>query len=91
MSQSHGHRPDMEKARRDPVSVFASPEAVRDHPTLSRAEKLELLRRWEYDARELEIAEEEGMGGGEPDILDRIEAALLALSEEDRPHPASGN
>ncbi|MFP4615643.1 MAG: hypothetical protein ACLFRB_07180 [Thiohalorhabdus sp.] len=75
-------RPDLEKARRDPLSVFTTPEEIRDHPVLERAEKVELLRRWEYDARELEIAEGEGMIGGETDCLERVEAALLALREE---------
>ncbi|KPV40257.1 hypothetical protein AN478_09100 [Thiohalorhabdus denitrificans] len=78
-------RPDLEKARRDPLAVFATPEEIRDHPALDRAEKVELLRRWEYDGRGLETAEGEGMLGGETDCLERVEAALLALTEEEPP------
>jgi hypothetical protein len=72
---------DMAQARLDPGSVFGSPEALRDHPDLGLEDKLELLRRWEYDARELSTAEAEGMAGGEVSLLDRIEAVLAELTE----------
>jgi len=72
---------DLERARLDPGSVFASPEDLRDHPRLARAEKIEILRRWAYDASELAVAEEEGMGGGEPSFLARILSALDALTD----------
>ncbi len=70
---------DLAKARLDPGSVFRGPEEVVGSHELAREEKLDLLRRWEYDARELAVAEDEGMGGGEATLLDRIEAALNAL------------
>jgi hypothetical protein len=72
---------DLERARLDPGAVFAGPEALRDHPGLTREQKVELLRRWEYDARELSTAEAEGMVGGEGAILDRIEAVLGEFTE----------
>jgi hypothetical protein len=71
---------DLEKARLDPGSVFADPEALRDHRGLTREQKIELLRRWAYDASELAVAEEEGMAGGEPSQLSRILAVLHALT-----------
>lgn len=71
---------DLARARLDPGAVFAGPEALRDHPDLSRDQKLELLRRWAYDARELSAAEGEGMVGGEGSMLDRVEAALAELA-----------
>jgi len=40
------------------------------------------LRRWEYDARELEVAEDENMAGGPPSQLDRVLAALHRLGVE---------
>jgi len=73
---------DLARARLDPGAVFPSPEALRDRSDLSRQEKLDLLRRWEYDARELSTAEAEGMVGGEASLLDRIEAVLGELREE---------
>lgn len=44
---------DIEKAMLDPVSVFACPDEVFDDQSLTREQKIEILRRWEYDAREL--------------------------------------
>jgi len=92
MAEERSEDPDVARARLDPGAVFATPEEVRDHPRLSLQEKADILRRWEYDARELSVAEEEGMGGGEASLLDRIEAALHALigypEADDRPDSA---
>lgn len=79
MAQERPEAPDMARAKLDPGAVFAGPEEVRDDPRLSSAQKADILRRWEYDARELSVAEEEGMAGGEASLLDRIEAALHAV------------
>ena len=42
----------------DPTMVFKDPTDVIADENLSRDQKIEILRRWEYDARELEVAEE---------------------------------
>lgn len=73
---------DLEKAMLNPTSVFSDPEDVMRAGTLSREEKISVLRRWEYDARELQVADEENMGGGPPDILDRVLAVLRELEAE---------
>lgn len=70
---------DIEKALLDPAGVFARPEDVSADPSLSREEKIRILRRWEYDARELEVAEEENMAGGPPDQLGPVLEALHRL------------
>ncbi len=70
---------DLKRARLDPTAVFPTPEAVVEHPHLTREEKVDILERWRYDACELEVAEEEGMGGGGPSMLDRVLKALAAL------------
>jgi hypothetical protein len=70
---------DLEKARLDPGSVFASPEELCESPELSREQKIEFLQRWAEDALELDVAEEEGMGGGESSMLARILSALDSL------------
>ncbi len=44
---------DLDKALLDPASVFKTPEGVLNSHELSREQKIEILRRWEYDAREL--------------------------------------
>lgn len=71
---------DYKTAKLDPSAVFANPEAVLTHAGLSDDEKIEILRRWEYDASELAVAEEEGMTGGEPAMLGRVLRALESLT-----------
>ncbi len=75
---------DLRRARLDPTAVFRTPEAVVQHPGLTREEKIDILERWKYDACELEVAEEENMGGGPTDspVLDRVLQALAALGAE---------
>lgn len=73
---------DIDKAMLDPVSIFASPDDVLSEQSLAREQKIKILRRWEYDARELEVAEEENMGGGPPGILDEVLHALHRLDAE---------
>ncbi len=70
-----------EKALLDPASTFPSPEQVLSSAELSREQKIEILHRWEYDARELEVAEEENMlsDSDQPGILDEILRCLHAL------------
>ena len=72
---------DLNKAMLDPPGVFPHPEAVLREQTLSRKQKVAILRRWEYDARSLAVAEEENMAGGPPDMLDDILTALNRLDE----------
>jgi hypothetical protein len=73
----------VERAKVDPASVFASPADVVSSP-LDRTVKIDILRRWEYDARELQVADAEGMQGGEraDALLDRVVAALHELGAD---------
>ena len=59
---------------------YDTPEQLRDDPSLSRDRKVDLLRGWEEDARELEVAADESMAGGEPSYLSRIREALRDLN-----------
>jgi hypothetical protein len=70
----------LDQALLDPGSVFASPEEVMDHADLTLAEKIGVLRSWQYDAAEIAVAEEEGMQGPENDLLRRILQALDRLT-----------
>ena len=70
---------DVEKALLDPALVFKTPEEVLADNELSREQKIKILRRWEYDVRELQVAEEEGMEGPQPVMLDVVLRALRAL------------
>ena len=71
---------DLERALLDPTAVFKVPEQVLQRDDLSREQKAAILRRWVYDARELEVAEDEGMRAAEPDLLDRVLRALDELN-----------
>lgn len=70
---------NFQKALLDPTSVFKTPEEVVACPMLTKEQKIKILRRWEYDARELEVAQEENMRTNQPDILDVILKALSLL------------
>jgi len=70
---------DLERALLDPTAVFKTPEQVLRRDDLSREQKAAILQRWAYDARELEVAEDEGMRDGEPDVLDRVLRTLDQL------------
>ena len=71
---------DLNNALLDPTAVFGKPEDVLQRADLAQNQKIEILRRWEYDARALQVAEEENMPPAQPsDILDRVLMALHAL------------
>ncbi|MCH8140099.1 MAG: hypothetical protein IH908_00735 [Proteobacteria bacterium] len=74
---------DIERAMRDPAKVFTDPSEVVADLELTRDQKIEILRRWEFDAHELEVAEEEaGMTVLHPEMFDRIVQALHTLGAE---------
>lgn len=71
---------DLKKALLDPTLVYTNPNEVVADVDLTRDQKIEILRRWEYDAHELEVAEEEaGMAVGRPEMFDLIVEALHTL------------
>jgi len=70
---------DIDDALADPSAHFAQPKDVLTYPGLSRKLQMELLRQWEQDARQLAVAEGEGMGGGEESMLGRVSQALRTL------------
>ncbi len=72
---------DIDKAMKDPASVYSSPRAVLKDEDLIKAQKLEILCQWETDARLMQVAEEENMAGGEDEttMLGRIMRAIHKL------------
>ncbi len=67
-----------------PDPQLPDPSAVLEDPRLTRDQKIEKLRRWSYDARELDVANEEGMGGEpRPSNLEAIQEALRKLGASD--------
>lgn len=83
-----GERVDFDAAMRDPAAFFHEPKDVSTSRSLSRDQKLALLRRWEREARSLAVAEEEGMTGGKPSMLGRVRLAIQSLGGDgDTPVP----
>jgi DNA-directed RNA polymerase alpha subunit len=75
-----GSKMDFEKAKLNPAAFFKSPQEVVSSQELLRAQKIEILRRWEQDARSMEVAQEESMPGPQPKLLQPIRDALHALN-----------
>ena len=79
---------DEKQAMLNPTSVFKDPTEVVSDEHLSHDQKIEILRSWQYDAHQLEVAEEEaGMAVRRPDMFDRVLQALHTLGVElDKEH-----
>ncbi len=79
---------DVTKAMLDPTMVFKEPKDVVASNELTRDQKIEILRRWKYDAQQLEVAEDEaGMAVRRPEMFDRVVQALHMLNlERDTEH-----
>lgn len=73
---------DMERARRSPSTEFDSPEDVVQHAELSRQDKIEILRRWRYDALLLETAQSENLQSDKDSQLRAVMTALQELGVE---------
>ena len=67
------------KAILDPPSVFDTPQDVLEDEYLTTSQRIEILRRWEYDAREVSVAEDEGMPARNGETLQQILQALQKL------------
>lgn len=77
---------ELEKAVLQPWAAYKTPEEVLADRALNDSEKRRILESWERDARELAVAEEENMGGGEPNMLHRVLQALTQLPAQEE-HP----
>lgn len=74
---------DFHQAMHDPEGTFPNPQEVIQDKSLSREQKIKILEQWEWDARELHVAEEENMPNhhGQPTQLSRIHEALRQLRD----------
>lgn len=66
-------------AMTNPAEVYAAPEDVLADDSLGDMDKIEILRRWNYDACEISVAEDEGMTAPNDALLQRILLALDSL------------
>lgn len=86
--ESGAGRINVERALLNPAAVFSAPMDVVRHPRLSRQEKRDILRQWEWDARQIEAAQAEGMPEtGESSRLEEVLEAQRALAG---PQPREG-
>lgn len=72
---------DLKRAQLVPSSVFASPDEVLRHPELSAAQKLAILRRWEFDARRVAGFTGARPGSRDATLLLRVRRALRTLGD----------
>lgn len=70
------------RALHDPQGVYHSPSHVLDDETLTREQKIQILHQWEYDARDIQVADEENMTGKSCSMLEGVLKALLKLGVE---------
>jgi hypothetical protein len=72
---------DLQQALNDPADVFETPDAVVQHPDLTREQKVQILNNWQLDASRLVESEGEGMRGEAAPMLSRVRLALARLME----------
>ena len=70
---------DKKRALTNPSSVFKRPVDVIDCKDLDRSEKAAILKQWELDARQLQVATEEGMTEGERSMFADVKHAQETL------------
>jgi hypothetical protein len=68
-----------EQALVNPASVFAKPNEVVFSSAFSRKQKIDMLRRWEYDARMLQLANQESEIDESEELLTEILESLHQL------------
>jgi hypothetical protein len=69
----------LKQALVNPASVFAKPNEVVFAPALSRKQKIDVLRRWEYDARMLQMENQESKVDESEELLAEILESLQQL------------
>lgn len=86
-----------EEKKTNPAAAYAHPNEVLEDASLSREQKIEVLREWHYDATRLQDSAAENMTGGEEDRLQSVSNALLKLgvsataeADPKAPKPPSG-
>lgn len=63
---------DLETAYIDPAKVFNDPQEVINTKTLTDDQKKKILTRWEYDAKQLQVADQENMPGPKSQMLKKV-------------------
>ena len=73
---------DLNDVLLDPSKYFKNPAEVIAADNLSIPQKLDVLRRWQRDAEQLQEAATEGMTGDEQSRLGEVKAAIEAVEAQ---------
>jgi hypothetical protein len=74
---------DYDQALLTPESIFTDPMDVVETDSLTPEQKMTVLKRWEANARDLEVASSESMTGGELSRLADVGAAIVELMKSE--------
>jgi hypothetical protein len=74
---------DYDQALLTPQKIFELPMEVVETESLTTQQKLKVLKRWEADATDLEVATNENMTGGESSRLGEVRKAIHDLCERE--------
>lgn len=74
---------DYDKALLAPAQIFELPMEIVNTDSLTVKQKLKVLKRWEADAHDLQVASDESMTGGEQSRFDEVRKAIHALCDRE--------
>ena len=74
---------NVEKAIKNPSSLFDDPLDIVESDELTKEEKIKILKSWRYDAKQMSVATEENMGGINSELFSKILGALKLLEVSD--------
>ncbi len=75
---------DYDRALIAPEQVFGTPMDIVGTDSMTSEQKLRVLKHWEANARDLQVASEENMTGGKPSRLGEVRSAILKLCEQEQ-------
>jgi len=67
----------------DPALLYADPQDVLQDTNLSREQQREILRRWAFDAYQIELEHARGKRQAEPSRLEEVMDAVLKFDQQD--------
>jgi hypothetical protein len=76
---------DIDRAMKNPPSVFATPEALSESTKLTAQQKRAVLLQWKDQLQQLQAADDEGMhqnaatAGRTDDLLERVTSVLSGV------------
>jgi hypothetical protein len=86
---------DIDKAMKNPASVFVTPEALGESRELTAEQKHAVLLQWQDQLQQLQAADDEGMQKSEPavgptdDLLRRVTSILSRIHADLKQGPNS--